>query len=69
MRVIVLLLSFFLAGTVLAVLLIGATLIGCRDEDGRALGFNKGKYGGPPIGSPSQQAVKGWNDHAEKMRF
>jgi hypothetical protein len=57
-------------GIRLALLLVAAVALGaCREEDGRVLGFDKGKYGGPPIAKSSEKAATGWRDHAEKMRF
>jgi hypothetical protein len=56
--------------TVLALILVAAAALGgCRDEDGRALDFKKGSYGGPAVPKPPSEAAQGWRDHAEKMRF
>jgi hypothetical protein len=50
-------------------LLAAVVLGGCRDEDGRALDFDKGVYGGPPVPEPSAQAAEGWKSRLERMRF
>jgi hypothetical protein len=56
--------------TVLALIIVAAAALGgCRDEDGRVLDFDKGKYAGPAVPKPPSAAAQGWHDHAEKMRF
>jgi hypothetical protein len=55
---------------VLALIIVAAAALGgCRDEDGRVLDFDKGKYAGPAVPKPPSAAAQGWHDHAEKMRF
>ena len=51
------------------IIVAAAALGGCRDEDGRALDFGKGKYAGPAVPRPPANAAEGWREHAEKMRY